>query len=858
MRPRAGASARLFVAAIAIGLACRATAAERQVEILSWPVAAEDREASRASGVAAVPALASVERRAATVDVAGLAALAPGDVASLALPSGQRYRVRLDAVERTASGSTSWIARIADAEGPGDPDLPVVITASDGATAGALRTPAGDFRIVTDRDGTWLIDLSGPALAPADLGASDAMRPPSAASSAGGRTAAAESLVEGLALPPPLRRRSVVDLLVLTTPGLRARLGTGVRARIENLVAIANQAYAASGVKLKLRVVGVEEVAYPDGGSNAQALGQLTDGTHPALAPAHDLRDLYGADLVTLLRPFDNATHGGCGTGWVAGWGGVPVAYANGFGYSVVSDGESQGLFCDDVSFAHEISHNFGCMHDRPTVEAQGGGQGAYPFGFGYGVAGRFGTVMSYTFPRLARFSNPDRLCMGIPCGVDERAPTSANNALSLELTRADVALFRPAAELDFGFGDHGRALAAPAGGRATGRAVAVDAAGRVAVAGWIDRGTSRRSLAVARFLPGGGLDGSFGSGGWAEVSIPGARVSGEAVAVQPDGKLVVAGSLEDDAGVALAIVRLTADGARDAEFSRDGMVVRRMANRRLWPSGIDVDDAGRIAVAGTGEGAGPDAGRSFAFLARVRRGGALDRAFRNGLFEEPLPEAGGRIAALGRDPSGRLVVAGGAAVGTPGRGALAALRFSPDGELDRAFGDHGIATAEPGDGEASAEALAIAPDGAVVVAGAWSAAADGKARLTVARFGATGAVDRSFAKKGIFTLDLGDGDARLEGVALVRDGGVVAAGSFAARATGDADFVALRLRAEGRLQRGFGSGGATATEFVGRSAIGHAAALAPDGSLVVAGEATSASSSSFAIARYAAAAVAP
>jgi uncharacterized delta-60 repeat protein len=844
-RARVAAVAAVVVGGSAIAPALGAPAAERA--LVRW-------EAARASaaGVASVPpgaSAAAAARYAASLDASALREMRPGDAARLALPRGVERRIRLLHTEVHPSGDTSWVAAV---EGGDDGGQPVVLTldAAGDAVSGVVRTGDGDFRIQSDASGTWLVDLGDPGLAPVVTGEDDALPPPVA--DARGIAGVAASLAQGLELPRPPRRLSVLDVLVVHTPGLRTRLGAGMRPRLETSIALTNQAFAASGVAARLRLVHVAEVGYSDRTSNAEALGQLTEGTHPALAGVREMRDLVGADLVVLVRPFDNAAHGGCGSGWIGGWGGVPIAFANGWAYSVVSDGDSQGLFCDDVSFAHELSHNLGCMHDRPTAAGQGGGQGAYAFGFGYGVPGRFGTLMSYVFPRLARFSNPDRSCAGLPCGVDEARADSANNALAIELVRAEVARFRPAAEIDPGFGDLGRVVEPFGTARAVAGGVAVAGDGRLVVAGAVERsGGGRAAVAVARFLADGTLDRSFSGDGIVEHEVAGARLRGEAVAVQPDGAIVVAATLEQDDGAALGVLRFTSGGALDAGFSRNGIITRRLAGRRLLARGVAIDGSGRIVVAGTSQGTGADAGRSWALLARLRPKGTLDASFRGGLFEETVPGGAGSIEALALDAAGRIVVSG-AAPTEPGaaRSRIVALRFGADGSLDTGFGDGGAALADLG-GAAVANAVALGADGSVVAAGGWIPSESDAERLAVVRFTAAGDLDRAFGSRGAFKRRLGDGHARLEAVAVEPDGRIFAAGSFAGRAGDSGDLVALRLRRDGKLQRGFGSGGATATAFPGRIASARALAADAAGGIVVAGGAASGSASALALARY-------
>ncbi|HAO31572.1 MAG TPA: hypothetical protein DCQ84_01280, partial [Candidatus Competibacteraceae bacterium] len=89
------------------------------------------------------------------------------------------------------------------------------------------------------------------------------------------------------------------------TPGLASQLGSGLTARLDQLVALSNQAYRDSGVYINLRLVHSQQVNYSDATTNDVALDALTDGADPALANVASLRDTYGADLVSLIRPFN-------------------------------------------------------------------------------------------------------------------------------------------------------------------------------------------------------------------------------------------------------------------------------------------------------------------------------------------------------------------------------------------------------------------------------------------------------------------------------------------------------------------------------------------------------------------------
>jgi hypothetical protein len=213
---------------------------------------------------------------------------------------------------------------------------------------------------------------------------------------------------------------------------------------VNQLVALANQAYLSGGLTYRLRLVGLDNVSVADKTTNGDALGQLQKGTG-VFSDVNARRTAVGADLVTLIRPYYSA-QGSCGNGYVLGWGGSSIGSGSASsGVSVVSDGnehDGSGWYCDQVTFAHELGHNMGLMHDRAVVTEQGGGTGAKPYAFGYAVPGRWGTIMSYTSPMMLRFSNPnDYNCgSGERCGLPEADSASADNVKALSLTQPLIA----------------------------------------------------------------------------------------------------------------------------------------------------------------------------------------------------------------------------------------------------------------------------------------------------------------------------------------------------------------------------------------------------------------------------------
>ncbi|MBK8509997.1 MAG: hypothetical protein IPL51_15570 [Candidatus Competibacteraceae bacterium] len=366
--------------------------------------------------------------------------------ARFALPRGVTYELIYDHRQVHPSGNVTWSGYLKD---HGD-DYRAVITFGDQGTFGRIVTPDGEFLIESDAAGEWLVDPQTHGLTPAESYEDDARIPPvENRQLLLNRQMDRMVPLDGSAYDAQAGGTTPVDIdvMILYTPGLASRLGSGLTARLDQLVALSNQAYRDSGVYINLRLVHSQQVNYSDATTNDVALDALTDGADPALTDVASLRDTYGADLVSLIRPFNRSASGGsCGIAWVGGYNGQPISYSSEYGYSVIGDGRDvngSGYYCLDLSFVHELGHNMGSLHDRANSS---GGTGAYPYSYGYGVSGTFGTVMSYINPRIGKFSNPAITCAGgIACGISETAANSANNVLSLNNTRAAVAAFRGA-----------------------------------------------------------------------------------------------------------------------------------------------------------------------------------------------------------------------------------------------------------------------------------------------------------------------------------------------------------------------------------------------------------------------------
>ena len=280
----------------------------------------------------------------------------------------------------------------------------------------------------------------------------------------------------------------------------------------------------------------------------------------------------------------------------------------------------------------------------------------------------------------------------------------------------------------------------------------------------------------VARFKTDGAPDTTFDGDGVAETDLS-LWAAPHAVAIQADGKIVVAGETDDACcpSTDVAIVRYNTNGSLDSTFDGDGKLTLSFGtpSRAL---GVAIQADGKIVVAGDGAGM---------TLARVTTGGVLDATFGTG-GKATLP--GGAARAVRVQPDGKLLIAGG--MGS----AFLAARFTSGGVLDSTFSGDGIATVDfpnPMGGGDGANAMALQADGKVVLAGFAGESA------AIARLTASGAPDPTFSGDGQVTTTLGN-RVVINAVAIDALGRILAVGETF---TTSPDFGVLRYGTDGLLE---------------------------------------------------------
>jgi uncharacterized delta-60 repeat protein len=336
------------------------------------------------------------------------------------------------------------------------------------------------------------------------------------------------------------------------------------------------------------------------------------------------------------------------------------------------------------------------------------------------------------------------------------------------------VARYTKSGILDPTFGAGGKVTTA-VGSRSSAGAVTLQPDGKIVVAGRTTSG-SDYAFALVRYTSTGALDPSFGTGGIVTTPFGEGFAGARAIVLQPDGKLVVAGI----AGTDFALARYDSNGSLDPSFGEGGTLTTKF---RPEPGPEERDDIvealviqpdGKLVAAGW-----TDSGANYDYaLARYRTDGSLDPGFGSGgrvtTAIGPNHDLGD---ALVLQPDGKLVLAGFSE--TASGAGFGLVRYNADGSLDGGFGAGGkVVTGS----NAGAFALALQPDGKLVAAGNSFRAGPDDYDFAVTRYKSNGAVDRAFGSRGTVTTSFGSGYDVATALALQPNGRIVVAGS---RSTG-------------------------------------------------------------------------
>jgi uncharacterized delta-60 repeat protein len=366
------------------------------------------------------------------------------------------------------------------------------------------------------------------------------------------------------------------------------------------------------------------------------------------------------------------------------------------------------------------------------------------------------------------------------------------------------------AGDLDPRFGGDGRVTTNLTPGDDIANDVAIQGDGKIVVAGVADG-----KFALVRYNPEGTLDRTFGRAGTVRTVVGQARGSAgvSAIAIQSNGKIVaVGGTSYWRTGTRLAMVRYRPNGTLDPTFSGNGKVIATFMG---GASDLAIQTDGKIVAAGA-------SGTSFV-VARYQRDGSLDPTFgTGGKVMTSVSDLSADDAAVAIQADGKVIVAGDESFFVLGAGweDAVVVRYQTDGSLDPTFGTAGMVhvqlTRQFREG-----GIAIQTDGKIVLAGMAGFCCEWTGSFGLIRLDAAGTLDSTFGGDGKLTTNFTgrNGTApedRASDVAIQSNGKIVAVGVAGAYGPGIARFAVARYSVDGTLDRSFSGNGKLTTGFRG------------------------------------------
>lgn len=294
--------------------------------------------------------------------------------------------------------------------------------------------------------------------------------------------------------------------------------------------------------------------------------------------------------------------------------------------------------------------------------------------------------------------------------------------------------------------------------------------------------GTILEDASVFKYTPDGSLDADFGVGGIARIPLLGMAVDAKAMVLCPDGRIILAGYAMDlqSGELNIVLLRLLQNGSLDTSFGTNGFVV----DQYVWyDEAVDLalQPDGKIIVLSLVDDS------SDLLLARHNEDGTLDTDFGTAGITAPIPFLNASRGCLVIRGDGKILVGANS-------GAWQVFQYNPDGTVDTSFGTGGstiVQVGQGGEGITSCNALLEQPDGRILLGGTASGA--NGTHMAMARLGSAGALDVDFGTNGVLAVEQANGTwESANSMVLQQDGKILLGGNSGLN--DEASFAVLRF----------------------------------------------------------------
>lgn len=317
--------------------------------------------------------------------------------------------------------------------------------------------------------------------------------------------------------------------------------------------------------------------------------------------------------------------------------------------------------------------------------------------------------------------------------------------------------------------------------------------------------GGPNENIVVAALKPDGTPDNTFNGTGYRIVDFQMTENVGKSLALQPDGKILIAGWVHNGANFDICLIRLNSDGSFDNGFGTSGKIVLNLGSTEFGMA-IDYLSDGKILVtARRYNGVNSDVA-----LLRFLSNGVLDNSFGvNGISSEDLSNNNENPYDSSVLPDGSILVVGDA--DQSGFSVFFAAKYSKDGVPLTNFGMNGFTTFQVGAGNNGVSTVKIQNDGKIVIGG--YAYEGNETTLAVVRLNSDGTPDQSFGISGMVTTNIRDGSEYINDLLIQKDGKIMVCG-VARGLTSNSDFTIMRYLSNGTVDVSFGVNGLVSTDF--------------------------------------------
>ena len=395
--------------------------------------------------------------------------------------------------------------------------------------------------------------------------------------------------------------------------------------------------------------------------------------------------------------------------------------------------------------------------------------------------------------------------------------------------------------DLDLTFGRGGAVTTDFKGSNDIANAAALQADGKIVTAGirFVGISAATGDFLVARYNTNGTIDKTFGQGG-SVVTDFGMTESASAVAIQPDGKIVVAGGTYPTFVFLgfYALARYNPNGSLDTTFGDGGLVITTFNSQGAFASALAIQPDGKILAAGTKyiHFSSDDSSDTDFAIARYNSDGSRDTTFgTGGEVATDFNQKNDDALAIILQPDGNIVAAGDAT--SPATFVDFALtRYLPDGSLDTTFGAAGkVETDFGGKNLDQAHSVVLQADGKIVAAGTTVSKNGLTQNFAIARYNSSGIQDTTFGRRGLTSVNFGSFSQIAHSILLQPDGKLVTVG-FSDNESSDSDFLIARINSNGTLDSTFGTAGEVRTSLGDLNGGANAGLLQSDGKIVAVG----------------------